>query len=94
MLHPSLTVRSYPELLMSRILISAAVALLCAAASPAAFAEKPRSAEMVCRYEQSTGSHIKKRSCATRAAREEQAKRDQKEMERLTRATPSGPSTN
>lgn len=79
---------------MSRLLISAAL-LLCATAAPAAIAETASSGgssnDMVCHYEQETGSHIKKRSCATRAEREDQAKRDQKEMQRLTREIPRGP---
>ena len=88
---------------MPRTFIHAA--LLFCAVSAAAHAEAAgsnksssgSSNEMICRYEQETGSHIKKRSCATRAAREQQARRDQDNLNRIQQrptGSSSGPSRN
>ena len=67
--------------------IALAVAVLSSsvfAASPTTPADKPAAKdspdELVCTYEQSTGSHLGHRVCATRAAREERAKEDQRAM--------------
>ena len=38
--------------------------------------------DLVCRYEQDTGSHLKKRTCTTRAVRDEQEKAARETMAR------------
>ena len=79
------------------------VLLLAAAAATSAQAEtkkesKPveRSSDVVCTYEQSTGSHIKKRNCMTRSQRAERAERDREAMERAQNRNMrgAGPSPN
>jgi hypothetical protein len=83
---------------MLRTLLVAAV--VAAAASPA-WAETKKAApveradDIVCTYEQSTGSHIKKRTCMTRGQRAERAQRDREMLERAQdrNMRGAGPST-
>ena len=66
-----------------------------AASSNSSKSDSPN--QLMCRYEQETGSHIKKRTCATRAVREEQARRDQENLNRLQQrpnGRSGGPATN
>ena len=66
---------------MIRTLVSVA-ALACAlgAATPALAGGSPN--DLLCKYEQDTGSHLKKRVCTTRAVREEQQKAARETMAR------------
>jgi hypothetical protein len=81
--------------------IAFVLALAAAAAGPAlaetkkaAPAERPD--DIVCTYEQSTGSHIKKRTCMTRGQRAERAQRDREMLDRVQdrNMRGAGPSTN
>ena len=67
---------------MNRFLTAALLALC----SVPALADPPAQAPAdrpVCTYESSTGSHIRKRVCTTRAQREERAAQDREAAQRL-----------
>jgi invasion protein IalB len=53
------------------------------AAPPARAAASDGGDEVVCTVERTLGSHLPKRTCTTRAAREEQAKADQQAMRNM-----------
>jgi hypothetical protein len=65
-----------------------AMALACAVLSATAAAAekddskaaKPASSELVCTYETPVGSHVKKRTCVTRAQRDQRAEQDRGRM--------------
>lgn len=71
------------------LLKSLTAALLAAAVSSTAHAEIKKGAQaaaeaapddVICTYEKSVGSHIKRRVCATRAQRDEQAEADKRAL--------------
>lgn len=43
----------------------------------------PRGDDLICTYEQPVGTHIKRRTCATRADRDERARKDQEALQRM-----------
>ena len=66
---------------MIRTLVSAAALLaFVAGAAPALAAESPN--DLICTYDQDTGSHIKKRICTTRAVRDAQQKQGRDTLNR------------
>ena len=46
-------------------------------------AKPQRGDDIICTYEQPVGTHIKRRTCATRAERQERARRDQEALQRM-----------
>jgi len=79
-----------------KLRVTTLAVLLCAAAVSMAQAADPKPAgtqppadsqdEMVCTYEQTTGSHLGHRVCMTRKQRDERAKQDQDALRQFEHA--------
>lgn len=76
---PTLAMRTCRTAAVMAVLVLAAPSAG-AGADPAPKADKP---EVICVKEAETGSHIRRRTCMTRAQHEERRKRDQEAMERM-----------
>jgi len=75
-----------------RNLLLPALLLALTASGPALAADKKRvhptearPDDLICTYEKTTGSHLKKRVCATRSDREQRARADQDAMGNIKR---------
>jgi hypothetical protein len=73
--------------------VTVVAALLCPAVFSMAQAAEQKTApapgspdEVVCTFEQTTGSHLGHKVCATRRAREERAKEDQEALQSMQRS--------
>ena len=53
-------------------------------------AAEARPDDVICTYERSVGSHIKRRNCATRAQRDERARQDQDAVGRVGKRPTKG----
>ncbi|HUS25048.1 MAG TPA: hypothetical protein VM369_08870 [Candidatus Binatia bacterium] len=69
-------------------LMGTACAVQAETAKPANSGARPD--DVVCTYEKTTGSHLGRRVCATRAAREQRAKENQEAMTALRRGNNGG----
>ena len=80
---------------LAALLCAAAVSLAHAADSKQAGAQAPAEPqdEMVCTYEQTTGSHLGHRVCMTRKQRDERAREDQEAMRQFQQHTGGNTST-
>ena len=70
---------------LSVVCLMAGFAVSAHAAEGAKKKQKPqqRGDDLICTYEQPVGTHIKRRTCVTRAERADRAQKDQEAMQRM-----------